>query len=720
MMTPILESRFALLPFFLAYGLALFTVSIAIALQWRRDSSLPLTRALPALAIFAFLHALHAWAEMLVVVRADLLGLGDAGSLNLLSTALDSAAFLFLLWFGVDVVAGSRGRALRWLALLPLLLWGGVMLWVVMAGALSSEDPVDVADNLARYLLGLPGIMLAAWGLFRHRRVFFDLGMPDIASSCTIAAASLLLYGLLNNLIGTRMPFFPANVINFRVFTETVGVSALAPRAVLSLVAAYFLVRILRAYQHEQDLRLRRADEECCRAQQEKMEAQQRDEARLRSWNETLERRVLARTHDLERRRREAEALHEIGTQITSFTDISSILSAVTEHSRILLGADLASVVLMGEDQSDLRVSAISGNRTDALTKLRLEPGRGIIGMAAARGEPVVVSDYLTDAEVVRTSEFDAAVVAEGLRATLAAPMKAGGRVLGVLCVASRGDRCFDSDDLVLLSRLTVVASLGIENSRLYAQAQRAAVLEERNRISREIHDGLAQALAILATMARSTRDRLKNSRDVGTIEKLMAIEETAHEAYSDARRAIQDLRFGGGPGLLTTLEESLRRFGAENGVDTEFVPNGAWPDALPPDTRAQVARVVSEALANVRKHASASRVRLEIGVVGSHGIIAVQDDGLGFDQDKTGGCAGDKGAPSSCLECEGCRFGLRTMRERAESIGGYLRIESILGEGARVVLGVPLQTVPIGSLASTDRSRAIRGGPTSSGARTA
>lgn len=709
-MAPTLEADFNLLVLFLFYGLALFTVGIAIALQWRRESSLPLTGALPALAIFAFLHGLHAWVEMLVVIRQDLLMWASADWLNLLGIFLDSAAFLFLLWFGVDIVARSRGRVLRWLALLPVLLWIGAMWWALRTGAMSPQDPVAVADDLARLLMGLPGIILASWGLFKHRNVFFDLGMPDIASSCTMAATSLLLYGILNNLIGSQMPFFPADVINYDVFNDIVGVSLLVPRTVMALVAAYFLVKILRAYQHEQDLRLLRANQECYRAQEEKLEVQRREDAQLKSWNENLERTVVARTHDLERRHLEAEALHEIATQITSLSDISLMLSTVAERSRVLLGADLASVVMVEEDQRGLCVSAVSGNRTEALVNLRLEWGHGVHGMAVASGRPVAVDDYLTNTELVHAREADASVAAEELRAHLVVPMKASGRVVGAIGVAGRGERRFGGDDLVLLSRMAVVAALGIENNHLHARSRRAAVLEERSRISREIHDGLAQAMAILATMARSTRDRVKDSGDARTIENLKAMEQTAHEAYLDARRAIRDLRLGGGPGLVSALKESLRRFGVETGVETEFVMGEAWMEAWPADISAQVGRIVNEALANVRKHADASRVRLELGAVGAYGVIIVDDDGRGFGPDRTDCCAVE-GLAKSGLEGEDCHFGLRTMRERAESIGGYLRIESVPGDGARVVLGVPLPAIPFaggeGRLAPASRAEA-------------
>lgn len=489
-MSSILEFHYSLILVFLVYGLAFFSMGLAVVLQWKDDSDLPLTQALPALAAFAFLHGLTEWADMLALTRTEGLRLSASIPLEMVRLGLLASSYTFLLWFGIDLAARPDRRHLkaRWIAVLVLLLWGAGTLGLAAHGESRLSGWSPLADTLARYLIGLPAGLIAACGLIRQGRFFHNSSMSHIARDCAWAATAFGLYSVAAGLITPRGDFFPASALNYGSFLNTVGLPVQLFRTILALAMAYFVVRILRAYEEDLRLQLDRADE------------------------------------------------------------------------------------------------------------ARLE----------ARG---------------------------------------------------------------------------------------LAMLEERQRLSREVHDGLAQALGCLATMARVAQDQLKEGRTARAREGLQRMEETAHEAYLDAREAIHGLRIGNGGdrGLVVALQDYLDCFRRQSGLEIESIAEeGYWP-SLPTATEAQVIRIVQEALSNVRKHARASRARLELRATEDGMEIAVHDDGRGFDAGRCLRCERSGGAQNGCPECDDRHYGLQTMSERARSVGGSLLVRSAPGRGTQVVLSLPL-----------------------------
>ncbi len=153
-----------------------------------------------------------------------------------------------------------------------------------------------------------------------------------------------------------------------------------------------------------------------------------------------------------------------------------------------------------------------------------------------------------------------------------------------------------------------------------------------------------------------------------------------AREAYTDAREAIAGLRVedAGGRGLAEMLAEHVERFQRQNSIAAELAIGADWDDrCLSPTATAQLLRVVQEALTNVRKHASAQHVRITLDSDSVQARVRVEDDGRGF-------------YLSRLLSPEYAHYGLRTMRERAHAVGGTFRIESLPGEGTRIIVHVP------------------------------
>ncbi len=212
-------------------------------------------------------------------------------------------------------------------------------------------------------------------------------------------------------------------------------------------------------------------------------------------------------------------------------------------------------------------------------------------------------------------------------------------------------------------------------------RARRLAILEERDRIGREMHDGLAQVLGYVNTKAQAAREFLKTGQAASASQQLEELIVAARAGYTDAREAIADLRVEGvgERSLSDLLAEHVSRFRRQSGVPCELTVAPDWRDAeLAPSARVQVLRIVQEALTNARKHAEAHCVRVSLEVSDKQALVRIADDGRGFPL-------------SRLLSPDFARYGLRTMRERAQAVGGSLRIESLPGEGTRIIVHVPL-----------------------------
>jgi signal transduction histidine kinase len=249
------------------------------------------------------------------------------------------------------------------------------------------------------------------------------------------------------------------------------------------------------------------------------------------------------------------------------------------------------------------------------------------------------------------------------------------------------------------------------ELQALSRRVERLAVIDERDRLAREIHDNIAQGLATLLVRL----DTIESLANRGRVDALAAevrdLRTAGAEIYGDVREAIAELRTRPDPGpigLRRALADYVAQFGDRTGIATAFqadVREGAHED-LAPAAEVQLLRIAQEALTNVRKHANAARatVRFWRGSDGWH--ITVRDEGVGFDPTALGADPG------------GRHVGITIMRERAESVGGRLDVHSRPGEGTEVWAWVPAraQTTPAYDDTSTgapERPEKLRGATT-------
>lgn len=361
-----------------------------------------------------------------------------------------------------------------------------------------------------------------------------------------------------------------------------------------------------------------------------------------------------ARNTDLERREASARALHRVSVAVAALPDLDEILALIVDQARDLLAADVAVLLLYGQDGVG-RLTAASGPE-DAFDTAGGFPGD----------------------EAVRFVRPDLAT------ARLEAPLQRGGATIGLLMVGSRFEHGLAADEVETLSSLANQAAIATENARLQARLRELAVVAERERIAREMHDGLAQVLGYVNTKSQAIEELLAAGRTAEARSALGELAAAARSIYVDVREAIVGLRSPvvPGVGLVAAVEDYVVRFAEAAKIAIRVdAPDAARRLELAPDVEAQVFRVVQEALTNVRKHAGAHRAEVLFSLDDGRLDVVITDDG--------------RGIVASPGHADRPQYGLRAMRERAGSIGATVEWANAVDGGCRVHLTVPATPNP-------------------------
>jgi signal transduction histidine kinase len=372
-------------------------------------------------------------------------------------------------------------------------------------------------------------------------------------------------------------------------------------------------------------------------------------------------------------RNRQLEALLAVGQAASSSLHLADVLDAALDAILDVTSAEAAEVWLLEDEE--LLLERQRGLGAEAFReRTRFPLGEGLPGVAAASGEPVVVHDLASDPRFLRRQ-----VTELGYQSFCALPLRRRGEIVGVLGVAARRREALAGQaEHRLLEGIGEQLAVAIENARLHRRVLDDAVLEERERLARELHDGLAQVLGYVNTQTLAIKRLLASGRTSAAEAHVAEMETTAKGAYTDVREAILGLR-PRQAGLLESVRSSVADFARMTGIAVHVeVSGGAETMTLPPTAEIQLARIVQEALSNVRKHAHATEATVTIETAGGELAVEVADDGRGFDAETPR----RTGWP---------HFGLQTMRERAEAVGGRLEIDSTPGRGTRITMRVPL-----------------------------
>ena len=373
-----------------------------------------------------------------------------------------------------------------------------------------------------------------------------------------------------------------------------------------------------------------------------------------------LTRDLRERNEVLETRNAVLRAVYDISLVVSGQADPDQTIASILDHARALLGADGALLALDGPSGS-----------------LRLRAARAAPGVLIG-GEPAGVG-------VMAEAEEDlGCYLRPGYEIRLSTPVGQGESRAGMLGVAYARSlhRQAGAADLETLSALATQAGLALEAARLQGELRVLAIQGERERIAREMHDGLAQVLGYVNTKSQAVEELLAAGRVPEARRQLAELAAAARSVYVDVREAILSLSAPVAPdrGVAAALEEYAAAYAESSKLAVRFVASPAATRAtLSAAAQAEVFSIAREALTNVRKHARAQRVTVDLGVEGEMLILRITDDGVGFDADVL--TVGPERWP---------HFGLAGMRERAESVGGGIAWHSRLGTGTEVELHVP------------------------------
>jgi signal transduction histidine kinase len=386
-----------------------------------------------------------------------------------------------------------------------------------------------------------------------------------------------------------------------------------------------------------------------------------------------LTRRVQLLQRDLVRQNRELLGLHGAALAVSADLSLDTVLQTVVDRACSLVGARYGALSVV-DQEGQIQIFVTSGIPADLRARIGAPPqGRGLLGRVLKEGQRL------------RLDQLDLHPDASGfpphhpqMRTLLAVPVLCRGPYRGNLYLSEKedGDR-FTPEEEETLVRFARQAAIAIDNAFLHRQVHELATARERLRIAHEMHDGVAQVLAFVNTQTQVVREYCKQRRMEDAETQLERLADTSRQVYADVRAQILELRSAtpsedGLAGALSRFVEQWQRLtGIEVALD---VPA---PLQLDPHVELQLLRIVQEALANVRKHARASRVEVALAVSGDQFQLVIIDDGVGFD-------------PEATVRGTGPRFGLATMRERAESVGGMLEIASASGAGTRMEINLP------------------------------
>ncbi len=250
-------------------------------------------------------------------------------------------------------------------------------------------------------------------------------------------------------------------------------------------------------------------------------------------------------------------------------------------------------------------------------------------------------------------------------------------QMLGIFNLYHRDRRTFSAPERQMLETLGQNLGVALENQRLASRDRELAVTEERNLLAQELHDSIAQSLAFLNIQAQLLEDSLKRSA-LGEARGILAqIREGIQESYDDVRELLVHFRTRiKHEDIELAIRSSLDRFESQTGVQTSCTVSGRGVP-LHAEQQLQVLHILQEALSNVRKHSSASQVEFEMKR-GRGYEFHVRDNGRGFD-------------PGALDDQTGSHVGLRIMKERAQRIGGEIRIDSRPDHGTELTLTLPV-----------------------------
>jgi signal transduction histidine kinase len=370
----------------------------------------------------------------------------------------------------------------------------------------------------------------------------------------------------------------------------------------------------------------------------------------------------------------ELATLYEIIGVMNSSLDLTKTMGLVMDSLIHLTGAERGCLMLL-DDEGDLEIQAAQNFDQQTINAFDLKVSRTVVQDVVETKQPVLTTNAQRDP---RFSDQES-VVGYQLRSIVCVPLHVREQVTGALYLDNRmKDSVFSKEDLPILTAFASQAAVAIENARLYEQAQKLAVMEERQRLARELHDAVTQTLFSASLISEAVPDLWETDPQEGRV-LLAELSQLSRGALAEMRTLLLELR----PAALieANLRDLLRQLGeavaGRAGVPVTVTVDDPGP--LPEDVHVAFYRIAQEALNNVVKHARADQVTVSLRCL----------DGDDADSDQFGMelTISDNGRGFDLAQVPPERLGLGIIRERAQALDADLQIESSPGQGTRITV---------------------------------
>jgi signal transduction histidine kinase len=354
----------------------------------------------------------------------------------------------------------------------------------------------------------------------------------------------------------------------------------------------------------------------------------------------------------------ESQSLQRVTSSLLQKTSLAEVLEIVCTEAQQLTGA-AGSTVLLLEDDDWLTITQARGVPISSSDRLPVDGS--LSGKAIRLGQPLLINDP--------ASQIQGVYANPEVTALLAVPLRTNEAVIGILDVVNKPTG-FTEDDIRLVNLFADQAAIAIEKSQMLKRIERLAVLEERQRLARELHDSVAQALYSATMYAEAARLALEAGKHGVVAQNLQELRGMVREAQVDMRVLIFELH----PpvlkeeGLVAALQARLAAVEARTGLRAEMEVDG--DRRLPLAVEEELYWIAQEALNNVIKHAQAQHVTVRLDLAAGQVCLEVEDDGVGL-------------SPEQPKEAGG--LGLRGIEQRVRRIRGELSVVSSPGEGTRL-----------------------------------
>jgi len=390
-------------------------------------------------------------------------------------------------------------------------------------------------------------------------------------------------------------------------------------------------------------------------------------EEEIRKLNAELEQRVVDRTRKL-------AALYEVTAVANESLDLKVTIKRSLERLLLAMRSNAGAIHLFDDTQKMLYLATQHGIPSDVAANIGPISAKGSLADSVVeQSKPLQVSNLANNLQVpqeIRTSGFHHYV---------GVPIRAKGQPLGVLSVLGKEEQQFPEGEVALLTSIADQIGVAVENAQLQLQAEQAAVISERARLARELHDSVTQSLYSLTLFAEAGNELVESGEVEAIRHNFLRINQTAQQALKEMRLLVYELRPLGlkRGGLVEALRQRLNAVEGRVNVKSRLIADDLV--ALPEAVEECFYRIAQEALNNILKHATAASVKIHLRANNGQAELEIIDDGAGFDIEAAREMGG---------------MGLGSMHERVEKLGGSLTIDSKPGKGTTIKAIVNIEKI--------------------------